>query len=318
MTNLYPLKFNSLLKEQIWGGDTIAKLKKREEHSTPVGESWEISGMEGDNTTVSNGFLAGNEINELIEIYMGELLGDEVYQRYGEEFPLLIKILDVQEPLSLQLHPDDLTAMERHNSYGKSECWYVVEAAPSAQLYLGLNRTVTAQELYNQCQDGSIEQSLNLITPKKGDIITIPPGVIHSAKGGLLMVEIQQLSDITYRIYDWEREKSENPRELHLDLAIDTINYSPIAAEALLSIDGRGATEHFSIELLDAREESVREYSSYIKEQFDLFYILDGEATISYNEGEVKAEGWETVLIPASLGDYTLSHSGKVLKIDLI
>ncbi len=221
MTNLYPLKFKPILKERVWGGTKLNKIFPDEKNTPNLGESWGLSGVQDDISLVSNGFLQGNDINDLIETYLGDLVGDIIYEKYGNEFPVLIKILDIKDSLSLQIHPDDKTAIERHNSYGKTECWYIMEASSDAKIFLGLNKDLTAKEFYDRCMNDSIVKDLNIITPKKGDIIHIPPGTLHAATGGILVAEIQQVSDVTYRVYDWGREHmKETAREMHLDLAI--------------------------------------------------------------------------------------------------
>jgi len=153
MTKLYPLKFSPILKERVWGGDSIKTMPGKEYNGDAIiGESWELSGVQDDISYISNGFLEGNDINDLIETYLGDLVGDGIYEKYGNEFPLLIKILDIKESLSLQVHPDDEIAIERHQCYGKTECWYILDASPDAKVYLGLNRHLTAQEFYDNCR----------------------------------------------------------------------------------------------------------------------------------------------------------------------
>lgn len=315
MTKLYPLKFRPILKERVWGGKRLSKMYNIEPKSESLyGESWELSGLEGDESLVSNGFLEGNDINDLVDTYLGDLVGDAVYDYYGSIFPLLIKILEVNQPLSLQIHPDDQTALERHDSFGKSECWYILEAEPTARIYLGLKEELTASEFYKKCHDGTIEESLNVITPKRGDLINIPPGTLHSAKGGILIAEIQQPSDITYRVYDWGREfDAKTAREMHLDLAIDCIDYSPLYPESLLSLDGNCNTPYFSIRIFDISEPVDK--STEPTEGFSLFMLINGSAYIQYQNGtEVLSKG-SPILIPASLGEYSVVGRGKIMEV---
>jgi mannose-6-phosphate isomerase len=318
MTTLYPLKFDPILKERVWGGDKILKFPgKNNSLKSPVGESWELSGVQDDISVVSNGFLAGNEINDLIETYLGELVGDSVYERYGNELPLLIKILDINGPLSLQIHPDDNTAMERHNSYGKTECWYIMEADPSARIYLGLNRALTAQEFYDMCKNDTIEHALNVISPKKGDLIYIAPGTLHAAKGGILVAEIQQVSDITYRVYDWGREHDPSTaRVMHMDLAIDCIDYNQLIPESLLRLEGFCETPYFKIQEHEIREPLIK--NSHFHDGFTLFFAIDGSVEVLTNKTIEKIERGEVVMIPASLGEYKITGKGKVLEITCI
>ncbi|MDD4656029.1 MAG: class I mannose-6-phosphate isomerase [Bacteroidales bacterium] len=315
MTKLYPLKFHPILKERVWGGEKIAKLlNKQTKKETPIGESWELSGVQDDISIVSNGFLEGNNINDLIETYLGDLVGDAIYERYGNEFPLLIKILDIEEPLSLQIHPDDTTAMERHNSYGKTECWYILDAEPTAKVYLGLNQELTPQEFYERCNSNTIEEALNVITPTKGDIIYIEPGTLHSATGGLLVAEVQQVSDVTYRVYDWGREHNpKKAREMHLDLAIDCINYNAIEPHSLIKKEGTCDTPYFKIEEININ--GKKRLESHLFKSFIIYFVVEREVIISGREAMETIKKGETALIPAYIGEYSITGSGKLLEI---
>lgn len=294
---LYPLKLEPLIKEKIWGE-----------------ESWLASGLEGDLSLVTNGFLEENNINELVEVYLGDFVGDDLYQKYGEEFPLLIKSLTINSPISLQIHPDDKTAIERHNSYGKRECWYILEAPPTAKIYLGLNRELTPEQLYNSCQTGEIVNFMNVITPQKGDLIEILPGTIHSATGGLKILEVQQPSDVTYRLYDWEREKGgESKRECHLDLAIDCIDYRKLSPEGLEVGRGGCSTPYFKLREREIRG-VVREESTHFK-SFILYYIVEGELLVTGGSIAERVVKGESILIPAYTGEYILEGGAKVLEI---
>lgn len=238
---LYPLKFIPVASRRPWGGhDLVDKLGKEfvecdEEGNETVigpdeliGESWEVADMGIEDSVVTNGWLAGNTISEIMETYLERVVGDDVYNYYGRQFPLLIKFLDINDKLSVQVHPDDEIASERYDSLGKSELWYILDAKPGAKIYMGFRREVTAQEFYDRCNDGTVEELLNVIYPKKGDVLFITPGTVHAADGGILLAEIQESSDMTFRLYDWGREK--NPataRPIHLEEAIDIIDYRP-------------------------------------------------------------------------------------------
>lgn len=316
MTNLYPIKFKPILKERVWGGVSLVKyLNKKNSGSKPIGESWEISGVQGDISVASTGFLKGNDINEIIETYLGEFVGDAIYEKFGNEFPILIKFLDIQENLSLQVHPDDKTAIERHNSYGKTEFWYILDAEPGAKIYMGFNRDTTAKELYDKCNDDTVTELLNVVNPKNGDYFFIEPGTLHAATGGILVAEIQQVSDITYRVYDWGREH--NPataREMHLDLAIDCINYEKYQVK-----DGASATSpksekerdilvdcnYFKIELISLTK--TQRLDSQDFNSFIIYICCEGEAQINGNGVSEKIIKGETILIPAYMGEYTIA-----------
>lgn len=191
-----------------------------------IGESWEIADMGIEDSVVKDGWLAGNTLSEVMETYLERVVGENVYNYFGRQFPLLIKYLDIHEKLSVQVHPDDEIAAERYDSLGKAEIWYVMDAEPGAKVYMGFNREVSAQEFYDRCHNGTVEEVLNVIYPKKGDSIYVAPGTVHAAEGGLLIAEIQESSDMTFRLYDWGREfDPATARQMHLEEAIDIINY---------------------------------------------------------------------------------------------
>ncbi len=236
---LYPLKFIPVPSRRPWGGSAlVAELGKHfvevdEEGNETVlgtdvliGESWELADMGSEDSVVENGWLAGNTIGELMETYLERIVGENVYNFYGRQFPLLIKFLDINDKLSVQVHPDDEVAAERYDSLGKAEIWYIMDAKPGAKMYCGFTRDITAQEFYDRCQNGTVEEVLNVIYPKKGDVIYITPGTVHAADGGILIAEIQESSDMTFRLYDWGREfNPATARKMHLEEAIDVIDY---------------------------------------------------------------------------------------------
>ncbi len=222
---LYPLKFKPILKDKIWGGAKLRDVLGKKA-SDKAGESWEISSVEGDISIVENGFLAGNSLLEVAEVYMGDLVGDSIFDRFGVEFPLLIKFIDAADFLSVQVHPDDAMARERHNSYGKTEMWYIVES-DQGELIAGFNRKLDREQYLRHFNGGSLKEILNHEAVAPGDIYFMPAGRIHAIGPGVLLAEIQQTSDVTYRIYDWDRiDDQGNPRELHTDLALDAIDFS--------------------------------------------------------------------------------------------
>ena len=182
---LYPLKFKPLYKERIWGGQRLASaMGKKLPEGVKIGESWEISGVEGDVSVVANGCLKSNNLQELIEVYMGDLVGEKIYDKYGLEFPVLIKLIDAEDVLSIQVHPDDKLAEERHHSYGKTEMWYVIAAEPGASLYVGFNRQVTRQEYLDAVAAGTLPSLLNKVEVKAGDAYFIPAGTVHAIGAG--------------------------------------------------------------------------------------------------------------------------------------
>src|SRR3972149_1007896 len=199
MSHLYPLKFKPIFKDKIWGGDKIKTLLNKDFSPLPnCGESWEISGVQDEISVVSNGFLIGNNLQELIEIYMGDLVGDQVYQKYGIEFPLLIKFIDAHDDLSIQVHPNDKLAMQRHNAYGKTEMWYIIDADRGAKLISGFNTEVTKDAYIKHLENNTLNLILNYEEVKAGDVFFMPAGRVHAIGKGILLTEIQQTSDITY------------------------------------------------------------------------------------------------------------------------
>lgn len=224
---LYPLKFKPIFKERIWGGRKLETMfHKNLPAGLNIGESWELSGMEGDESVVENGPLAGKTLNEVLAEYKGELVGEAVYAKYGNHFPLLIKFLDAQDDLSIQVHPNDKIAKEKHNSYGKTEMWYVVDAEPGAQIVLGFNKPMNPTLLRESILNKTLEEHLNYVPVKKGDAFFIPAGLVHAIGKGIVIAEIQQASDITYRLYDYNRvDKNGNERELHVEDGIGAVDY---------------------------------------------------------------------------------------------
>jgi len=303
---LYPLKFKPIYKERIWGGEKLKTLFNKDFSSSNVGESWELSDVEGDVSVVSNGFLAGNNLRELIEIYMGDLVGDHVYEEFGNAFPLLIKFLDANDDLSIQVHPDDELAMERHNSYGKTEIWYVLDAAPDAKLISGFAKAIDKEEYVKHLQNNTLDSVMKWHNVRKGDVFYIPAGKVHAIGKGNVILEIQQTSDVTYRIYDYNRTDDKgNPRELHTELALDAINFEYSENDKTIYESKKNVpnkiirTSFFNINQLKISEIINRDY--YELDSFVILICTAGSAKIRYNDGEEAITKGETVLIPAEL-----------------
>ena len=335
---LYPLKFIPIPSKRVWGGSNLIKKLGKEFHEADengnerkltadeaIGESWEIADMGAQDSVVANGWLAGNTISELMETYLDRIVGEDVYGRYGRQFPLLIKFLDIQNKLSVQVHPDDEVAEQRYDSLGKSEIWYVLDAAEGAKVYAGFNREISAQELYDRCHNGTVEEVLNVLHPKKGDAIRIVPGTIHAADGGLLIAEIQESSDLTFRLYDWGREfNPKTARKMHLDEAIDLINYSKFDDSLFIKgplwgdeckVDGP-VRELAKCPQFTVNEMKVSAPLQISKEKFNGFIIymcIEGGASIQVSvpdgKGGKTTESTEvhkgdTVLVPADMPDF--------------
>lgn len=323
MKKLYPLKFEPILKQVVWGGDSLVKKYGKQvpcdDEGNPqvdaahIGESWEISDMEGHVSVVSNGFLKGNDLADILETYLGDLVGDNVFDFFNLQFPLLIKFLDIRDRLSVQVHPDDDTAMERYYSYGKTEMWYVMDAAPEAVVYMGFKRDTSAEEFYKACKDGTVKDLMNEYHPKAGDSFFIKAGTVHSAGFGLTIAEIQESSDITFRLYDWGRENDPaTRREMFLEEAIDCIDYNRYDEESCLVRGGVG-----DYTLAQCRQFIVRSLAIDGKRSVDMdgiesmiiYMCTEGEAEFVTSDGEepVRIKCGETVLIPASIDNLTVS-----------
>jgi mannose-6-phosphate isomerase len=317
MKQLYPLKFSPIIKDPIWGGNKLKTVLNKENTTEMSGESWEISGVEGNISVVSNGFLAGNELNEIIEVYMGDLVGQKVFEQFGSNFPLLIKFIDASDDLSIQVHPNDLVAQERHNSFGKTEMWYIMQADDGAKLIAGFNQTVDKETYVKKLADKALLDILNQVEVKSGDVFFIPAGRIHAIGKGILLAEIQQTSNITYRVYDYNRtDAAGNERELHTKLAVDVIDYkhydsyktayAPVCNKPINLAD----CQYFTTNLLELDFEIERDMNSF--DSFIIYMGIEGNAEIIYHDKEVEEiKKGETVLVPAELAHYYIRPKGK-------
>lgn len=311
----YPIKFEPILKERIWGGDKlITRLYKKSDRSN-IGESWEISDVEGDTSIVTNGALKGKTLKALIETYKADLVGKHVFEHFGTKFPLLIKYIDAKEALSIQLHPNDQLSKERHNSFGKTEMWYIMQAEKGGNLVVGFKKDSNKEEYLEHLEQKKLLDILNVDEVKKGDVYFIPTGRIHAIGAGVLLAEIQQTSDITYRVYDWDRVDADgNSRELHTELAIDAIDYS--AKESYKSDYNKSLNN--SSNIVDCKYFTTNIISldkkisidTFDKDSFVIYMCVEGEVTIGNGVNSEKLKMGETVLIPASLTSYTIRPNG--------
>lgn len=303
--SLYPLKFEPICLEKIWGGNRLKTLLGKKYNSKNCGESWEISGVEGNISVVSNGFLQGNDLNELIEIYMSDLVGDKVYEKFGNEFPLLIKFIDAQDDLSIQVHPNDELSKERHNAFGKTEMWYVVDAAEGALINSGFNQPVDREKYLEHLENGNLTDLLKYDLAEAGDVFFIPAGRVHAIGKGSLVAEIQQTSDVTYRIFDYNRKDDKgNLRELHTDLALDAIDFTYLAEyKTKYNTETNKSTEivsckYFTTNILEFERAIEKDYNKI--DSFVIYITLEGNFVIETEEGTEKVVKGETLLIPAS------------------
>ncbi len=342
---LYPLKFIPIASKRVWGGNALIKtlgkdFVEADEDGNEVhlgedeliGESWELADMGEQDSVVSEGWLAGNTISDLMETYFDRISGDAAYAWFGRQFPLLIKFLDIHQKLSVQVHPNDEVAAQRYDSLGKAEIWYILDSKPDAKVYMGFKKETSASEFYAACKAGTAHELLNVIHPRKGDAIFITPGTVHAAEGGILVAEIQESSDMTFRLYDWGREN--NPataRKMHLEEAIDLINYGqydPSLYHPAESLDPTAVNNllvqcpQFTVNKLNLRAAlrlSPEQFGSYI-----VYVCVSGAAAINVPKAPVTDEGkaalafgtdemdiytlrkGETILIPADMPDFYL------------
>lgn len=320
---LYPLRFIPLLKEVVWGGSRLAESGKkvaRGVNAHRIGESWELSGMEGSESVVAEGELADNTLSELTEVYMGELVGDGVYEKYGTEFPVLLKFLDARDRLSVQVHPSDEFALEMHGARGKTELWYVVDAEPDGAIYLDLARTLSEEEYDAAVENGTLESYIRRRLVHKGEAFLIPAGTIHSIGGGVLLAEVQEPSDITYRIYDWDRlDEKGHPRELHTALAAEVVCLTPKQGLNVTREPKRGgaveiaACEHFVVNLIEVAGAITLDYAPL--DSYVAYMCVEGEVEIKTLGESCSLRKLQTLLLPAEVGDVVIAGHGKLLEV---
>lgn len=317
--NIPPLKFRPILKSAIWGGEKIAPLKGIVTDQKQIGESWEISGVKGNESIVDNGPDAGLTLTQMIEKYKGALVGEKNYERFGTTFPLLVKIIDAAGDLSLQVHPDDELAGKRHHSLGKTEMWYIVDTDPGATILAGLSKPLTPEEYESIGSDSSLLDYVAKHESHPGDVFFLPAGRIHGIGGGNLLVEVQETSDITYRIYDYGRvdAKTGKPRELHVDQAKDAIDYnvySSYVSEPGVDLDGASELvhcNHFSVYRISV--DGTRTYYPHM-DSFSTFTCIEGEFLVSDDRGnEAMLRKGESMLIPAMASKVTITGKGVII-----
>jgi mannose-6-phosphate isomerase len=312
VNRLYPMKFQPRFKEKIWGGQKIKDLLGLD--FSPLmkcGEAWVLSGVPGSQTSVSNGFLAGNELNELVEVYMDDLVGEKVFEKHGNEFPVLIKFIDANDYLSIQVHPNDEVAAKRKIGNGKSEMWYILDADPGAELFTGFSREMTREIYLDHLKNKSLKTVLNMEKVTAGDAFYIPAGRVHALGPGILLAEIQQTSDVTYRIYDWDRvDEHGNQRELHTDLALEAIDFRRYSSyrsnfrtqvnKAVNVVD----CPYFTTNMLHFNKSFEKDYT--LTDSFVIYICVHGSAEIQYDQEKISFTRGETMLIPAGMEKITL------------
>ncbi|MGK7395149.1 MAG: type I phosphomannose isomerase catalytic subunit [Candidatus Cyclobacteriaceae bacterium M3_2C_046] len=322
MKTLYPLKFKTIFKDKIWGGKKIKKILGKDFAPLPnCGETWELSGVKGNVSVVENGPLQGKSLVDLINRFQKELVGEHVYQRFGCEFPLLVKFIDANDDLSIQVHPHDQLAKARHNSFGKTEMWYIIQADQDASLITGFNQPVDRETYLEKFKSGKLTDILNREKVDAEDMFFIPAGRVHTIGKGILLAEIQQTSDVTYRIYDFDRvDHQGNPRELHVEEALDAIDYNFYDQYKTQYQDGMNqpvqlaSCPYFITNKLHYDQEAIRSYQDI--DSFVIYVCLQGSFTIQYGTEQVHMKMGEVVLLPASIKEVILKpqDSFKVLE----
>jgi len=315
---LYPLQFEPILKERIWGGTKLKTFLNKPITSNITGESWEISTVENDVSIVVNGSLKGKSLNELINEFPEAVLGTKVYAQFGKQFPLLFKYIDAREDLSIQLHPNDELAKKRHNSFGKTEMWYVMQADADARLIVGFKEKSSPEEYIKNLNNKTLLTILDTKKVKQGDVFMLDTGTIHAIGAGIVIAEIQQTSDITYRVYDFDRvDANGKTRELHIDLALEALNYEKIQAQRFYSNTENIANEivncnYFTTNFipLDGNIEIHKNQTS-----FTVYMCVEGDFKLTFDNESYSYKKGDTVLIPAAITDFQLSGKASILEI---
>ena len=322
MKKLYPLKFKSIFKDKIWGGQKIKEVFGKDFSPLPnCGEAWVVSGVPGFESVVENGFLAGNELNELIEVFMGDLVGDKIYEEFGEEFPVLIKFIDASDFLSIQVHPDDELAKKRGFKNGKTEMWYIIDAEKDAELISGFSKKVSKDDYVKHLENKTLKNILNVEKVKKDEVYFMPSGRVHALGPGIMLTEIQQTSDTTYRIYDWDRIGVDGlPRDLHINEALDAIDfnvYDNYKIDYKTDIDKTSEilkTVHFTTNILQFNNFIQKDYSEL--DSFVIYICIQGKVTVNSNQA-VEFKAGEAILIPNSVNIVELipAMESKILEV---
>ena len=313
----YPIKFIPILKERIWGGDKLSRLFGKEKTNLPIGESWEISAVPDAISVVENGHFKGKNLQELINIYKADFLGEAVYDRYGETFPLLIKIIDAQANLSVQLHPDNQLAQKRHQSFGKEELWYIMQADKQSRLFFGFNKPLDQATYKKYLEEGRLQEVLHEEVVKKGAVYHIPTGRVHAIGSGIVLAEIQQSSDVTYRLFDWNRTDSAgNSRELHTDLALDAIDFTPVEHFETYYRTANNMfrdiikTPFFNVKIIKLK--TKKQILTTSVDSFVIYICVKGSGFINVESMQVPINEGESLLIPAKLKKYSITPNGKM------
>jgi mannose-6-phosphate isomerase len=316
----YPLLFKPIFKERIWGGIKLKEVLNKSFDGSQIGESWELSTVENDISVVVNGAFEGLNLNQLIEKYPTEVLGIKSIQHFGNNFPLLFKFIDAKEDLSIQVHPNDALAKERHNSFGKTEMWFVMQADDNARLVVGFKDKTNKKEYQEHLENKTLVAVLNETPVKAGDAFFLETGTVHAIGAGVLIAEIQQTSDITYRLYDWDRVDSNGVgRELHTDLALDAINFEPTNTKLDYEV-----VKNKSVNLVECPffKTNILQISDIYnwkktKESFTVLMCTEGSFTINMLHFKAEFKKGDTILIPAIIDSFDIIGEASLLEITI-
>ena len=310
----YPIKFIPILKHKIWGGKKLNKILNKESDASDIGESWEISTVDNDVSIIANGAYKNESLQVLLNKYKDKLVGKKVYRTFKNNFPLLIKFIDANTDLSVQLHPNDKLAMQRHKSFGKTEMWYIMQSDAASRLILGFKDGITSEDYQKHLNEKSIVSILNEVSVAEGDTYFLPTGTVHAIGAGILLAEIQQTSDITYRVYDWDRvDANGKERELHIEDAIEAINFEYKGQKSDYIQKENAAVNmvscnYFTTNHLFLSANKKMNYTNL--DSFVIYMCVSGCAKLCSIDFEVEITTGETVLLPASLGDFTIETTG--------
>jgi len=317
MPELYPLKFKTLFKEKIWGGQKIKTVLGKDFGGLPnCGETWEISGVKGNISVVKDGSLEGRDLQSLVSEYKERLVGSKSYEKYGDEFPLLVKFIDANDDLSVQVHPDDALAARRHDSFGKTEMWYIFQADDDAKLNSGFNRPLTREQYLEYFNQGKLMEILNIENVYADDVYFLPAGRVHFIGKGCLLAEIQQSSDVTYRMYDFERiDDSGKKRQLHTEESLDAIDFSYYDKYKTPYVDKINeivplvSCQYFTTNKLHFNTSIERDHHDL--DSFVIYVCMEGGLTMKYPNGSIAIQKGEAVLVPAEMEQLTLVPNGE-------
>jgi len=314
----YPLQFQPILKERIWGGTKLKSILNKPITSSITGESWELSTVEGDVSVIVNGGFAGKSLTSVIDQYPNEILGTRVFKNFGKQFPLLFKYLDAREDLSIQVHPNDQLAQARHNSFGKTEMWYVMQADDDSNLIVGFKKDSNAAEYVENLNNNTLLSILDTVPVEVGDVFFLETGTVHAIGAGLVIAEIQQTSDITYRLYDFDRVDAQGKtRELHIDLALDAINYKKIEAQKYYQKQENTANQMVDCNYFTTNYIPLSGAMKFEKDgtSFHVYMCTEGTFSMEQDGVEHQYKKGDTVLLPAAILSYQFVGNASILEI---